>query len=71
MAKANMCDRCGAFYTENTRYPKAVTLCKTVVDGLCFTTRNGYSVDYIDLCDDCITKLKVFLDGAELKEENV
>lgn len=69
MAKANKCDRCGAFYMENDRFPKYVYNSKTALDGVCFTTKNGHCVEYVDLCDDCIEKLKSFLSNNELKED--
>lgn len=68
MAAAKKCDRCGKFYTENTRFPKTVNISRSVLDGICFTTKNGHCVDYVDLCDDCIVKLKSFLNGTEPEE---
>ena len=66
MASAKKCDRCGTFYEKNTRYPKSIGCCKTVVDGVCLSTKSGDTVDYMDLCDECLTKLGLFLSGDEL-----
>lgn len=65
MAQAKKCDRCGAFYENNTRYPVSIRSCKTAIDGITFSTRNDDTVGYMDLCDDCITELKAFLGCKE------
>lgn len=66
MANAKKCDRCGTFYESNTRYPRTVACVKTAIGGVHMTTSYGHSVDYMDLCDECLTKLGLFLSGDEL-----
>lgn len=66
MAAAKKCDRCGKFYEMNILYMKNVRNCKTHVDGVCLTTRSNDYVDHMDLCDDCLHKLGLFLAGREL-----
>lgn len=69
MASAKKCDRCGVFYTENTRFPKKKGTYKATIDGACFTTTTNVYTDYFDLCDDCIAELKLFLNGKKLRED--
>ena len=59
MADAKKCDRCGVFYEY---YPikvgedfNGVTTTHTHKD------RNRYSVDHLDLCQNCSTSLKKWL----------
>lgn len=66
MAAAKKCDRCGKFYEKNNLYHKHIRNEKTPIDGVCMTTRSNDHVDYMDLCDDCIHKLGLFLAGREL-----
>lgn len=68
MANAKKCDRCGKFYEKNILYSKIVNSTKTHVDGVCMTVTAGFHVDPMDLCDDCLHKLGLFLSGLELKE---
>lgn len=68
MAKAKKCDRCGAFYEKNTRFPRTLVSGSTVADGIAFTCANGAVVDYTDLCDDCITKAALFIAGRDIVE---
>lgn len=72
MAAARKCDRCGAFYEKNTRFPCTIRSSKTAIDGICFTTYNDSTAEYVELCDDCLGMLKLFLNGNEVvldKEE--
>lgn len=68
MANAKKCDRCGEFYLKNSRYEKNVNGRKHIVDGVCKTTRNNDTVDYMDLCDDCLSALDNFLNMCGLEE---
>jgi hypothetical protein len=68
MAAAKKCDRCGAFYENNTLFPRTAGAYETVVDGVCYTTKSGFHTNRKDLCDDCLRKLHWFLGGMELKE---
>lgn len=67
MATAMKCDRCGKFYEKN--YEK--TDGGTPIRGVAFTIHYNHSTfDRVDLCDECIAKLKGFLYGCcEFKEE--
>lgn len=67
MANAKKCDRCGAFYEKNVQYPKSIGCCKTVADGVCLSTKSGDTVDYMDLCDDCLSALDNFLNMVEVE----
>lgn len=69
MASAKKCDRCGVFYETNTRFKETVGLFRTHLSGMCFMSAAAGSTGAKDLCDDCISKLKMFLDGKELKED--
>jgi hypothetical protein len=69
MANAKKCDRCGAFYVKNTRFITRVCRSKTVLDGVCFRTRDYGVTGSMDLCDDCIAEVKVFLSGKKEKED--
>lgn len=69
MDNAKQCDRCGAFYKENIRFAKDINFERKTISGMCFRSVGGFSTDYTDLCDDCIEKLKLFLNGMELKED--
>lgn len=67
MANAKKCDRCEKYYDTNhtklSRYGGFIC-------GMALA-RYGAGSRYtseIDLCDECITKLMRFLDGAELEE---
>lgn len=71
MANARCCDRCGAFYKENVRFVKTINFEPKTLTGICFRSTGGHSTEYTDLCDDCIEKLKSFLNGTELKEKKV
>ena len=66
MAMARKCDRCGKYYDENSKY--ACGLGRAQVIGLRFETLNGnYSIK-IDLCDECLGKVKELLNTDILKE---
>jgi hypothetical protein len=67
MANAKKCDRCGEFYEKNVRYELTAGGRKTVIDGVCKTTSNECTVDYMDLCDDCLSALDNFLNMVEVE----
>lgn len=72
MANAKKCDRCGVFYEKNVDYPVNTNGIKTVINGMCMTTKIGHTRQETDLCDTCLGKLNLFLSGVELdwkKEE--
>ena len=65
MAAAKKCDRCGKFYDRNTRINKGLYK-NEVIDGIVKTTNIGNYLNQIDLCDECLDKLDIFLSGVEL-----
>lgn len=66
MAIARKCDRCGKYYDENKKY--RYDLGMGTVMGLRFETLNGVDSSRIDLCDECLGKIKEFLGTDILKE---
>lgn len=66
MATARKCDRCGKYYDENKKYRDEFGI-ETVI-GLRFETLNGNNSSRIDLCDECLGKIKEFLGTDILKE---
>lgn len=64
MAIARKCDRCGKYYDENKKYNLVIG---TVI-GLRFETLEGFNSSRIDLCDECLGKIKNFLGTDILKE---
>ena len=66
MAIARKCDRCGKYYDENKKY--VFGLAMGTVIGLRFETLNGNNSSRIDLCDECLGKIKEFLGTDILKE---
>lgn len=69
MAKAKKCDRCGKYYDKNIKHRKTCNG-NTYIDGIKFTLSNGYAIDKIDLCDECINKLKELLEGETENADN-
>lgn len=67
MATARKCDRCGKYYDENKKYRYDLGI-GTVI-GLRFETLNGNISSRIDLCDECLGKIKEFLGTDILKEK--
>ena len=67
MATAKRCDRCGKYYDKNTEHKQNINGRLYYEDGMCFTT-TAYEInaDFKDLCDECLDKLHMFLNGAEL-----
>ena len=65
MAAAKKCDRCGKYYDTNKRHMLS-NRCSDIKDGIAFTAISGNRSKQIDLCDDCIEKLDIFLSGIEL-----
>ena len=65
MAAAKKCDRCGKFYDRNTRTNKGLYK-NEFIDGIVKTTNIGNYLNQIDLCDECLDKLDIFLSGVEL-----
>ena len=64
MAAAKKCDRCGKFYDRNTRINKGLYK-NEFIDGIVKTTNIGNYLNQIDLCDECLGKLDIFLSGIE------
>ena len=63
MARANKCDRCGKYYDMGDF---GVSKSGSFVTGIAYSRmNNGFEIS-IDLCKDCIDKLKRFIDGAEI-----
>lgn len=65
MASAKQCDRCGKFYNRNNRMIKGPYKNESI-DGIVKTTNIGNYLKQIDLCDECLDKLDIFLSGIEL-----
>ena len=69
MATVKKCDRCGKYYDKNTEHKQNISGRLYYEDGMCFTV-NEINTDFKDLCDDCLDKLHIFLNGAELIMED-
>ena len=71
MATAKKCDRCGKYYDKNIEHKQNINGRLYYEDGMCFTT-TAYKInaDFKDLCDKCLDKLHIFLNGAELIMED-
>ena len=65
MASAKKCDRCGKYYDKNNRMRKGLYKNESI-DGIAKTTSIGNYLNRIDLCDECLDKLDIFLSGIEL-----
>ena len=65
MASAKKCDRCGKYYDRNNRMSKGLYK-NEFIDGIVKTTNIGNHLNQIDLCDECLDKLDIFLSGIEL-----
>lgn len=65
MAAAKKCDRCGKFYDRNNRMSKGLYK-NEFIDGIVKTTNIGNYLKQIDLCDECLDKLDIFLSGIGL-----
>lgn len=72
MATAKKCDRCGKYYDKNIEHKQNINGRLYYEDGMCFTitTLAELTTDFKDLCDDCLDKLHIFLNGAELIMED-
>ena len=70
MAIAKKCDRCGKYYDKNTEHKQNISGRLYYEDGICFTV-NELNTDFKDLCDECLDKLHIFLNGAELALDGV
>ena len=70
MAIAKKCDRCGKYYDKNTEHKQNIGGRLYYEDGMCFTV-DEVTTDFKDLCDDCLYKLHIFLNGAELIMEEL
>lgn len=66
MATARKCDRCGKYYDENKKY--VCGLGRVQIIGLCFAAINDNYSSKIDLCDECLGKVKELLNTDMLKE---
>lgn len=60
MAYAGKCDRCGGFY--DLPFEHGAPIRARIVDVFDDT------VETMDLCSDCMKKLRSFLDGAQLND---
>ena len=65
MAASKKCDRCGKFYDRNNRMGKGLYK-NEFIDGIVKTTSIGNYLKQIDLCDECLDKLDIFLSGIGL-----
>ena len=65
MATVKKCDRCGKYYDKNTEHKQNISGRLYYEDGMCFTV-DEVNTDFKDLCDECLDKLHIFLNGAEL-----
>ena len=70
MATAKKCDRCGKYYDKNIEHKQNINGRLYYEDGMRFTA-DELNTDFIDLCDECLGKLHMFLNGAELALEGV
>ena len=70
MATVKKCDRCGKYYDKNIEHKQNINGRLYYEDGMCFTV-NELNTDFKDLCDVCLDKLHIFLNGAELALEGV
>ena len=70
MAIAKKCDRCVKYYDKNTEHKQNISGRLYYEDGMCFTV-DELNTDFKDLCDECLDKLHIFLNGAELALEGV
>ena len=68
MATVKKCDRCGKYYDKNTEHKQNINGRLYYEDGMCFTIAKigEVTTDFKDLCDECLDKLHIFLNGAEL-----
>ena len=69
MALVKKCDRCGKYYDKNTEHKQNISGRLYYEDGICFTLAE-VNTDFKDLCDECLDKLPIFLNGAELIMED-
>lgn len=70
MAIAKKCDRCGKYYDKNTEHKQNINGRLYYEDGMRFTV-DELNTDFKDLCDECLDKLHMFLNGAELALKGV
>ena len=69
MATAKKCDRCGKYYDKNIEHKQNINGRLYYEDGMGFTSAE-VTTDFKDLCDECLYKLHIFLNGAELIMED-
>lgn len=69
MALVKKCDRCGKYYDKNIEHKQNINGRLYYEDGMCFTV-DEVNTDFKDLCDECLDKLHIFLNGAELIMED-
>ena len=72
MATVKKCDRCGKYYDKNTEHKQNINGRLYYEDRMCFTiaTIAEVTTGFKDLCDECLDKLHIFLNGAELIMED-
>ena len=68
MATVKKCDRCGKYYDKNTEHKQNINGRLYYEGGMGFTITelDEVTTDFKDLCDDCLDKLHMFLNGAKL-----
>ena len=69
MANAKMCDRCGAYYRDETKIWVKKNGVKRVISGAAFVLNDGSLDNYYDLCQGCIYDLIDFFKAYEQNEE--
>lgn len=67
MANAKKCDRCGGYYDTNKGHIKNVGNERYYYCGVCTRTTGGHRLDEKDLCDECFTEFKRFINGEATK----
>ena len=70
MATVKKCDRCGKYYDKNSEHKQNINGRLYYEDGMRFTV-DELNTDFKDLCDECLDKLHMFLNGAELALKGV
>jgi len=55
------CDRCGKVYKENKAHKTGYRIVGETITGVAITTTSGCYDITLDLCDDCITDLKKWM----------
>ena len=67
----SVCDRCGNENYKNNKFMNRLLIGEDPVRGIRIRNDGSFHEPRIDLCDDCLTKLGLFLHGVELIETNM